>query len=137
MARMKKPENETTDQTKLRHLFESVSNHATRSEKTSWERKRTNMQKLVAQLRPLEDKIMELRAKMEPIYDEVALLRETMVDECVHPYDMLVYNESDGTITCKFCEKRIKPIECNVIDITSLENTTSELTIESNGTEEI
>jgi hypothetical protein len=110
MARMKKPGDETVEQTRIRRVFESVSNHATRSEKTSWERKRTNMEKLVKQLRPLEDKIMEIRATMQPIYDEILGLREVMVEECIHPFDMLVHNEAADTITCKFCEKTVKPI---------------------------
>jgi hypothetical protein len=110
MSRMKKPENETEEQVKIRHIFESVSNHATRSEKTAWERKRTNMDKLIKQLSPLEDKIMEIRAKMEPIYDEIAELRTLMVEECIHPFDMLLYND-DQTIRCKFCEKLLKPTE--------------------------
>lgn len=121
MARMKKPENETTDQAQVRRLLETVSNHATRSEKTSWERKRTNMTKLVKQLRPLEDKIMEIRAKMQPIYDEISELRSLMVEECVHPYDMLVYNEDATTVTCKFCEKTMKPMEPECILETALE----------------
>lgn len=126
MSRMKKPENETQEQAKIRYLLESVAGHATRSEKTSWERKRSNMEKLVKQLRPLEDKIMEIRAKMQPIYDEIAELRQTMVDECVHPFDMLVYDETTHTVICKFCEKKLKPIEKHKIDETNLiENETT------------
>jgi small-conductance mechanosensitive channel len=107
---MKKPEDETPTQMNTRRIFESVSNHATRSEKTAWERKRTNMEKLITQLRPLEDQIMEIRSAMRPIYDDITALRSIMVDECIHPYDMLVINESLETITCKFCEKTMKPV---------------------------
>lgn len=122
MARMKKPENETNEQSSIRRTLESVSNHARRSEKTSWERKRSNMDKLVRQLRPLEDKILEIRAKMQPIYDEISELRVTMAEECIHPYDMLVYNETEGTVTCKFCERTMKPVENVSINETSLES---------------
>lgn len=111
MSRIKKPTGETESQAETRRVLESISNHATRNEKTSWERKRQNMDKLVKQLRPLEDKILELRGKMQPIYDEIQELRTKMVDECVHPYDMLVFNDEVGTITCKFCFKELKPVE--------------------------
>lgn len=120
MSRMKKPENETHEEAEIRRLLESVAGHATRSEKTSWERKRTNMEKLVKQLRPLEDKIMEIRAKMQPIYDEITELRQLMVEECIHPFDMLIYDEATQTVTCKFCEKKLKPVEKQKIDETSL-----------------
>jgi predicted nucleic acid-binding Zn-ribbon protein len=108
MARMKKPENETQDETITRRMLEIIANHATRSEKTAWERKRNNMDKLVKQLRPLEDKIMEIRAKMNPIYDEIATLRNDMVEDCIHPYDMLVHQGDH--IDCKFCGKSLKPM---------------------------
>lgn len=124
MSRMKKPENETQEQYNVRKYMESISNHATRNEKTSWERKRTNMDKLVKQLRPMEDKILEIRAKMQPIYDEISDLRNLMVDECIHPFDMLVFNEQDETITCKFCFKVMKPADITeepFNDFTSLE----------------
>ena len=48
---------------------------------------------------------------MQPLYDDIQELRIRMVDECIHPYDMLIYNDGDDSITCKFCEKTMKPIE--------------------------
>jgi hypothetical protein len=122
MSRVKKPEFETPEQATVRNIFEAVSNHATRSEKTAWERKRNNMEKLVKLLRPLEDKIMEIRAKMQPTYDEISELRVVMTEECIHPYDMLVYNEITETVTCKFCEKTMKPVsEEERVNVTALE----------------
>lgn len=104
MARRKKPEQETQDQTQTRHLLEAIANHATRSEKTAWLRKRKNMEQMVGKLRPLEDKILEIQTKMRPIYDDIAVLRKEMVDDCIHPFDMLVVRE-DGLVSCKFCNK--------------------------------
>jgi len=43
MARRKKPDNETAAQAAERKLFEMISNHANRSEKTAWKRKLSNM----------------------------------------------------------------------------------------------
>ena len=108
MARMKKPENETQDETVVRQVLETIANHATRSEKTAWERKRNNMDLLVKQLRPLEDKIMEIRAKMNPIYDDISTLRKDMVDDCIHPFDMLIHKGDH--VDCKFCGKSLNPL---------------------------
>jgi len=105
MARMKKPLNETEQEATIRKTLERVANVASRSEKTSWNRKMNNMVKLLALLRPIEDKILELHAQKEPIFDEIQSLRTTMVKECVHPFEFLIH-KSDH-IECKFCNKRI------------------------------
>lgn len=87
-------------------LLERISNIASRSEKTSWQRKMNNMEDMLKQLRPLEDKIMQLNAEAQPIYDAMAILRSIMVTECVHPRTHLIIK--DGYIECKFCEKHLK-----------------------------
>ena len=105
MARQRKPENETPEQAHVRQMLESVANNADRSEKTSWNRKMDNMVKLLAQLTPLADQILELEAQKLPILDEIQKLRLVMVNECIHPYDHLTFFEDH--ITCKFCNKRL------------------------------
>lgn len=119
MARMKKPDNETEQQAAERRVLEAIANHATRSEKTAWSRKRKNMETLVGKLTPLENKMIELRSKMTPIYDEVAVLRAEMVDECIHPYDLLV-NKGEYT-ECKFCNKKLV-VRPPVADVSLVEN---------------
>lgn len=84
-----------------------VANHASLSDKISWTRKYDNMQKLIAQIHPIEEKIIELRSTVMPIYDEIAELRQTMVEECVHPIDMLVLH--NGYVECKFCNRKFTP----------------------------
>ena len=106
MARRKKPEDETVEQERQRRVFESIANFSDRSEKTSWNRKMDNMVKLLAKLRPIEEKILDLQAQKMPIFDDVQILRETMVKECVHPYQHLVLK--DDHVLCKFCNKRIR-----------------------------
>lgn len=106
MARRKKPENETVEQVRVRKVFESIANASDRSEKTSWNRKMDNMVKLLSKLRPIEEKIIDLAATKMPIFDDVQILRETMVKECVHPYQHLVL--MDDHVLCKFCNKRIR-----------------------------
>lgn len=105
MAKKRKIDNETQEQTEIRHLLEAVANAASRSEKTSWNRKMDNMVRLLAELKPIEDSILELMAKKWEVFDRVQQLREVMVRECVHPYEQLVHKED--YIECKFCLKRI------------------------------
>lgn len=90
---------------KIRKQLEAIANKATRSEKTSWNRKMDNMVKLIAKLRPIEEQILELMAEKMPIMDEVNVLRQQMVKECIHPIDDLVYKETHAQ--CKFCGKSI------------------------------
>lgn len=106
MARRKKPELETKKEATERRLLEFISNNASRSEKTSWNRKMDNMVKLIAQLTPIEEKILEIMLKeKQPILDQIHELRSSMINECVHPYDHLVLNEDH--ILCKFCNRRL------------------------------
>ncbi len=110
MARRKKPEGETTDQATTRRTLESISNHATRSEKVSWNRMMDNMVGLLTRLKPIEDKIIKLQADKMPLIDEVQALRQRMVRECVHPYEQLVL-KPDGTVQCKFCNHTFRVAE--------------------------
>lgn len=114
MARRKKPEDETNDQAEVRRRLETIADTATRSEKISWDRKMDNMVRLLAKLRPIEEQILDLLAQKGPLVDEVQLLRIEMVKECVHPYTHLTYNENDGTVVCKFCERKFAIRELNV-----------------------
>jgi hypothetical protein len=107
MARQKKPENETPQAAADRRIREYVSNAATRSEKTSWGRKMDNMVRLLASLDPIEQRILEISSKeKQPVLDEIQQLRQSMVQECVHPFDQLVVKENH--VECKFCTKRIR-----------------------------
>lgn len=106
MTKKKKPENETQDEAQCRQRLEFVSNFSTRSDKTSWNRKLDNMVKLMSQLAPIEDKIIKIMAEeKQPLLDEIQSLRQTMIKECVHPFDHLA-DQGDGSIVCKFCTRR-------------------------------
>lgn len=107
MARRKKPENETPEQTTERNLFEQISNHANRSEKTAWKRKLTNMGKLIEELAPIEQKILDImQNEKQPMFDKIHDLRKEMVKDCIHPFEHLV--QKDGYVECKFCNKKMK-----------------------------
>lgn len=105
MARRKRPELETDEQAHIRRTLETIANHATRSEKTAWERQHRNLVKVLEEVRPIEQKITELMAKKAPLMDSMERIRLIMVDTCIHPYDMLSY---EGThVICKFCNKKL------------------------------
>lgn len=105
MARRKIPENETEQQKKIRQQLEQVTDHATRSEKTSWNRKMDKMVSLITKVKPIEQKIHELMEEKQPLLDEIQNLRSTMVKECIHPYEYLVLHKE--VVYCKFCEKNM------------------------------
>jgi len=104
VARLKKPENETPDEAEIRRVKETIANAATRNEKVSWDRKMDNMVTLLSTLQPIEDEIADLMAKKMPIIDNVQILRNQMVLDCVHPYTHLVTHEDH--VVCKFCNRK-------------------------------
>ena|SRR5271157_1315456 len=105
MARRKKNENESVDETTERRLKEGIANNANRSEKTSWNRKMDNMVKLLAEIRPIEEQIIALTEKKIPIFDQIQELRKQMLQDCVHPYEYVLIEKDHAK--CKFCEKKI------------------------------
>lgn len=105
MSRRKKPENETDEQQRVRLALEQVSNYPDRSDKTSWQRKMSNLEKLVAELSPIEDILLDFNSRKQIILDKIVVLRKEMVENCLHPYDNLVLKE--GYVECKFCDRKI------------------------------
>ena len=110
MSQQRRNPNETPEERSDRLFKESVSNHATRSEKTAWARKQTNLEKYVTtKINPKEEEIRDLQAGLIGEYDVVNDMRKEMVESCIHPFDMLVV---DGEYAvCRFCNKRMaKPV---------------------------
>lgn len=105
MAKRKIPQDLTPEQMQEYKTKDTISNHATRSEKTSWERQFGNLEKLVKKLEPIEDKLMSLMSEKSTIIDELMALRRTLVEHCIHPFDQLVAH--DGFTICKFCERKL------------------------------
>lgn len=104
MARRPIPQDETPEATIQRQFLETVANTATRSEKTSWDRKMDSMVSLLAKLRPIEEGILDLMAQKQPLIDQIQALRAEMVKTCVHPFTHLTYRD-DGTARCSFCNE--------------------------------
>ena len=85
---------------------QAVDTATSKAEKASWKRKQKNIDKLVAELEPLEDSIMEIMTAKNEILDKITVIRKQMVQECIHPHDQLVV-QGDGSILCKFCDKTL------------------------------
>ena len=99
-----KPFNEMNDAEKEKHVAGVVSGFATRPDKISWNRKLGNMEELIAKVAPVESQIVELQSSLLSVYDEINALRQTMVEECIHPIEQLVV--TDTYIECKFCNRK-------------------------------
>lgn len=100
------------------NYLERISNLATRSEKVSWNRKMTQMIKLLAKIRPIEEALLTLTTQKNEMLDEVEELRQTMVIQCIHPKENLVIRADDIAV-CKFCEKAIKIVNEETIQDTN------------------
>ena len=77
-----------------------------KGDRNSWNRKRRIMDDVLDRIRPVEDQIAILKSRMEPDYARLTELRDEMLEDCIHPEDYLVGLE-DGTVICKFCERRV------------------------------
>jgi ubiquitin C-terminal hydrolase len=108
MARRKAAENETPEQTEQRRVRESIANHASRSEKVSWERQYKNMSAILEnELTPVETQILDLMAKKNEIFDRIITIRNELVSDCIHPFEQLVQLDGANQYHCKFCDKRV------------------------------
>lgn len=85
--------------------FAFIATHATSSDRISWNRKHNNLQAVLDQIQPLEDQMQVITGKLLPLYDEIAQIRKIMVEECIHPTEMLSHKGSH--VECKFCLKNI------------------------------
>jgi hypothetical protein len=85
-----------------------IRSHMEKADILSWRRKKEKMEKMVEEeVQPLEDEILALILKKQPLMDELLALRSVMVETCIHPEDLLVEYD-DGTMFCNFCNKRLK-----------------------------
>jgi hypothetical protein len=90
-----------------------VAQHATQSEKMSWNRKRKNIELLTTRQVKIQNKIWDLQLEQAPLVDEITNIRKDMVDTCIHPEDLLVEKE-EGYVECKFCFKKLRTINPSV-----------------------
>lgn len=89
----------------IENQLTSVGKQKTKNEKLAWQRKLKKMEGLIAELEPLQEAILAIMDKKQPILDDITLLRNEMIKECVHPRDYLIHKGSH--IECKFCSARL------------------------------
>lgn len=90
----------------IQSVFQAISSHAIKGEVAAWNRKRKSIERVITtNIRPLEDKIIEVNAQLIPLYDQLHQMRSEMVDFCIHPIDMLTYKEDH--VECKFCTRKL------------------------------
>jgi len=95
---------ETEQEIEARVAKTAVANFPLRSEKTSWMRKRTNLQQFVAdKINPIEEQIKNLQVQLFGLFDQMSEKRSEMVDTCIHPFDDLAYDPVAKTVRCTFC----------------------------------
>lgn len=88
---------------------DQIANTATRNERLAWNRKMVKMEKLVDELRPIEERILEIIATEKyPLMDKIEAVRKVMVNECVHPVEFLEVDPNYTHAHCKFCGKNIQ-----------------------------
>jgi hypothetical protein len=87
-------------------VIQSIGEIPTQGDKLSFARKQKKMKTLLETLAPIEQAILDLVLSKDPILDEIAELRISMVDTCIHPVDHLV--QSGDVVTCKFCNRRFR-----------------------------
>lgn len=85
--------------------LEVIFKNTNKNEKLAWARKKKKMDDIIEKLRPIETAILDLMAQKQPILDEIAELRKTMVRECIHPPEVLVHH--GNSVECKFCNVNI------------------------------
>lgn len=94
------------DNERFGKMLDAISTHATKNEIATFARRRKSIEKFIdSKINPLENEILEINAKLQPLYDELKALREDMVAICVHPRDMLILKES--YVHCKFCDAKM------------------------------
>lgn len=85
----------------------AVSKHYDKNERLSWKRKEKKMQSIIEnKLQPIQDEMLKLIAKKQPIIDEIEKLRAVMVKECIHPKEHLVHK--GNFVECKFCNRKLR-----------------------------
>lgn len=94
------------DEDQVQKELESASKDADKNMRLAWRRKEKKMEELLEKLEPLNEEMLELIRRKQPILDEVTDLRSKMVHECVHPTKTLVHKGSH--ILCKFCNKKLR-----------------------------
>lgn len=90
-------------------IFKTISDQFSIADVNKWKRRHENIKELITQVQKIEKKIMDLKSRAEPLYDKISILRQEMVDICVHESQYLVLHDNN-IVECKFCNKKMNII---------------------------
>lgn len=108
MARRKNPDNETPAEAVIRQRKEKIAAVATTNDRIGWRRKFKDLKSKIDTLKPFEEKILEAMKERRPIDDEIKKMRDSLMQDCIHPVDFLLIDEGSEYFTCKFCERKLR-----------------------------
>lgn len=95
------------DEEQVKKDLDAIFKFADKNQRLSWKRKRSRIDKLIKELEPLNEKMLELILQKQPLLDEIESVRQNMVHECVHPIDYLAHRDRGSYVLCKFCGAKI------------------------------
>lgn len=96
--------NPLDEATVARHI-KAVVSHTGKNEKLAWNRRVKKMQGLVDSHQEYEERILAIIKEKEPLLDEISILRNDMIKECIHPKDHIVHMNT--YLVCRFCERKL------------------------------
>ncbi len=85
-------------------IFKIIKDSVGEKNVRAWERKQQNFIKILSEIQPLEDKIIDSLATKNKIIKDIVQLREQIINHCPHPDEFVI--EKNGKKYCKFCEKQ-------------------------------
>ena len=92
-----------------KEIFDKIVNYPSKNERIAWNRKYKKLKLMIEEnISPIEMKILELTMEKMKHMDDAMAVRETLVNECVHPRDFLTMRDSDDHVFCKFCDAKLK-----------------------------
>lgn len=97
--------NEELSKEMMQRHIDAIATHQHKNTRLAWKRKQDKMSALIEKAAEVEQEILQLVLKKQPIMDEIQMLRAEMVKECIHPKDHLAHH---GTyLVCRFCERKL------------------------------
>lgn len=91
-------------------LAKKVASLFSQSERNKFKRRHEKIQELIKDVQRIEKKVMDLKTRSQPLYDEIAVIRAEMVEMCTHEPEYLVFHD-DNIVECKFCNKKINVLQ--------------------------
>lgn len=88
-------------------IFDLVIKYVSHNERVAWKRRHKNFsKKILSEITPLEDEILELTMRKMHKMDELEEDRQNLIASCVHPREFLRLR--DDHVYCTFCDTKIK-----------------------------